>query len=175
MIDTLSKQQRSWVMSRVRGQHTKPEVVVRMLLHRRGLRFRLGGRGLPGKPDIVLPKYRAAIFVHGCFWHLHRGCKNARMPTSNQDYWKKKLEANRARDKVNRAALKKAGWKVVTVWECAIMKHPNQVVDDILRALGIRKKTEYELQMQDSAVLKVAEKRSRYLIAASDRKRNKTT
>ncbi|MGI9310198.1 MAG: very short patch repair endonuclease [bacterium] len=175
MIDTLSKQQRSALMSRVRGRHTKPEVLVRMLLHRRGVRFRLGGRNLPGRPDIVLVRHRVAIFVHGCFWHLHPNCKHARIPQQNRAYWKPKLEANRARDRVNRAALRAAGWKVVTVWECVAMKRPNRAVDDILRTIGIgigtRAKTTYDFPISDRDALKVAEQRSRYLIAADDRKR----
>ncbi len=171
MLDTLSKSQRSRVMSRVRGQHTKPEVAVRMLLHRRGLRFRIGGRGLPGKPDIVCPKHGAVIFVHGCFWHMHAGCRGARMPANNTAYWESKLRANRARDKTNHAALKKAGWKVLTVWECEVMKGPNSVVDSILRALNLPLKTHYDLRLDDAAVLKIAEQRSRYLIAAGDQKR----
>lgn len=142
-------------------------------MHRCGLRFRLDGRGLPGKPDIVLPKHRTVIFVHGCFWHLHRGCKQARMPASNEDYWKGKLEANRARDRSHRATLQKTGWRVITVWECTVMKSPNKALDDILLAMGMHGEIEYRFSMPDRAALKAAEKRSRYLIARRDRKRGR--
>ncbi|MCX6928266.1 MAG: very short patch repair endonuclease [Verrucomicrobia bacterium] len=116
--DRLSKERRSWNMSRIRGKDTGPERVVRTLLHRMGYRFRLHGRKLPGQPDIVLPKYRTVVFVHGCFWHRHRGCRNCTTPTNRRAWWVKKLEGNAARDKVHARALRKLGWRVVVVWEC---------------------------------------------------------
>ena len=105
-------------MSRIRSGDTKPEIVVRSLLHRMGYRFRLHRRDLPGKPDIVLPKHRTVIFVHGCFWHRHRGCKRCTTPSTNQDYWLEKLKGNAERDRKNKRLLKKLGWKVGIVWEC---------------------------------------------------------
>jgi len=104
-------------MSRIRGVDTKPEIIVRSILHRAGFRFRLHVKRLPGKPDIVLPKHRTVVFVNGCFWHRH-DCGRFRMPKSNTDYWKDKFDKNAARDKRNAASLRDLGWKVVIVWEC---------------------------------------------------------
>ena|ERR1043165_1235161 len=118
MRDRLTKERRSWNMSRIRGKHTAPEKVVRSLLHRMGLRFRLHGKGLPGRPDIVLPKYRTVIFVHGCFWHRHRGCRNCTTPTNRREWWLEKLNGNAARDRLHSVALRKRGWRVIVVWEC---------------------------------------------------------
>jgi DNA mismatch endonuclease (patch repair protein) len=105
-------------MSRIRGKDTKPERVVRSLLHREGFRFRLHVRELPGRPDIVLPRHRAVVFVHGCFWHRHPGCPRAFTPSSNVEFWQKKLAANPPRDAANEKALRETGWRVVVVWEC---------------------------------------------------------
>lgn len=118
MPDLVSAAVRSRIMSSVKQRHTKPEVVVRSLLHRLGYRFRLHQKGLPGSPDIVLPKYRTAIFVHGCFWHQHEGCSKARRPSSNQEYWDKKLDENISRDKRKEAELSQLGWRIATVWQC---------------------------------------------------------
>lgn len=106
-------------MSGIRGRNTKPEILVRGVLHREGFRFRLHVRELPGKPDIVLPKYRAAIFVHGCFWHGH-DCPLYRLPGTRPDFWRNKIERNRDCDRRARDALLAAGWRVAVVWECAI-------------------------------------------------------
>lgn len=105
-------------MSRVRGVDSGPEVIVRSLLHRLGFRFRKNVKILPGKPDIVLKKHNTVIFVHGCFWHMHDGCRRSNIPKSNQDYWKPKLEGNVSRDRKHEVDLKSLGWKVFTVWEC---------------------------------------------------------
>ena len=118
MRDRLSKKRRSWNMSRIRGKDTKPEMVVRSLLHRLGYRFRLHGRKLPGRPDVVLPKHKTVVFVHGCFWLRHRKCKNCTTPTNRRAWWLRKLEGNAARDKLHQRALRRFGWKVVKVWEC---------------------------------------------------------
>jgi DNA mismatch endonuclease (patch repair protein) len=118
MRDRLSKERRSWNMSRIRGKNTKPEIVVRSLMHRLGYRFRLHGRKLPGRPDVVLPKHKTVVFVHGCFWHRHRNCKNCTTPTKRRAWWLEKLEGNAARDKLHQRALWRLGWKVVIVWEC---------------------------------------------------------
>lgn len=107
-------------MAAIRGRDTEPEITVRRYLHAQGFRFRLCRKDLPGKPDIVLPKYRTAIFVHGCFWHLH-GCKYSVIPKTRTEWWLAKLEGNRARDEKNRKGLEQLGWRMITVWECEIV------------------------------------------------------
>ena len=119
-MDNVSPEKRSWTMAQVKGRNTGPEKAVRSLLHRMGYRFRLQRADLPGKPDIVLPKHRTVIFVHGCFWHRHTGCKRASMPAANSDYWKRKFERNVTRDAQNRIALESGGWRVLVVWECEL-------------------------------------------------------
>lgn len=120
MTDIVSKKKRSLMMSGIRGKNTKPELLVRSHLHRAGLRFRLHSRHLPGTPDIALPSRRVAILVHGCFWHRHNRCRFAYEPKSNRGFWRKKFAENVERDRRKAAALRKAGWKVLTVWECRI-------------------------------------------------------
>lgn len=120
MVDTLTTAERSECMRRVRGKNTKPEMIVRRLVHGMGYRYRLHRKDLPGCPDLVFPRYKKILFVHGCFWHSHPGCKRARMPASNQDYWRSKLERSSRRDEANRAALLAAGWGVMIVWECEV-------------------------------------------------------
>ena len=122
MKDKLSKARRSWNMSRIRGKDTTPEKVVRSALHRMGYRFRLHVKELPGKPDIVLPKYRTVIFVHGCFWHQHKGCKNCTTPRNRREFWVAKLEGNVARDKDHARALSRLGWRVIGIWECEVAR-----------------------------------------------------
>lgn len=106
------------MMAGIGGKNTKPEVRVRSFLHRLGLRFRIHSAALPGRPDLVFPKYRAVVFVHGCFWHRHKGCRYAYTPKSNLPFWEKKFAENVARDARNARELRQAGWKVLTVWEC---------------------------------------------------------
>lgn len=118
MVDRLTPERRSRLMSHVRSKDTTPELQVRRQLHAMGYRFRLYRKDLPGKPDIVLPKYGAAIFVNGCFWHRHRGCKKASMPSTNVEFWNEKFRRNVARDRKNVGLLRRAGWRVLTVWEC---------------------------------------------------------
>ncbi len=120
--DRLSKARRSWNMSRIRGKNTAPEKIVRSLLHRMGCRFRLHCKNLPGHPDIVLRKYKTVIFVHGCFWHRHRGCKNCTTPTNRREWWLAKLNRNAARDKIHARALRKLGWRTIIIWECQTEK-----------------------------------------------------
>ncbi|MEX2650391.1 MAG: DNA mismatch endonuclease Vsr [Alphaproteobacteria bacterium] len=122
MVDTLTPRQRSERMSRVRGRNTRPEVAVRRLVHGMGFRYRLHGHDLPGTPDMVFASRKKVIFIHGCFWHRHsaRSCKLARLPKSRLDFWLPKLDANRRRDRVNRAMLKRMGWDSMLVWECQI-------------------------------------------------------
>ncbi len=117
-MDHLSKEKRSWNMSRIRSANTAPELAVRSMLHRNGFRFRLHVKELPGKPDIVLPKYKTVIEVRGCFWHRHPHCKIATTPSSNTEYWLKKFAQNVARDKENEEKLKQFGWHVIIVWGC---------------------------------------------------------
>ncbi len=118
MADIVSESQRSYNMSRIRGKDTKPELKVRSLLHKMGYRFRLHAKNLPGKPDIVLKKHNTAIFVHGCFWHRHKGCKYAYKPKSNVDFWEKKFDDNVKRHREVTGQLKKLGWYVYVIWEC---------------------------------------------------------
>jgi len=120
MADSLSKAKRSWNMGRIKGVNTKPEIIVRSELHKAGFRFRLHQQSLPGKPDIVLPKFKSVVFVHGCFWHRHNRCKYAYIPKSRVEFWNNKFIENVRRDKKNQAALKQAGWKIFIIWECVI-------------------------------------------------------
>src|SRR5258706_7886769 len=123
--DTLSEEKRKEIMSHIRSKNTKPEYKVRSTLHRMGFRFRLHCVDLPGTPDIVLPKYRTVIFVHGCFWHQHPLCKRATMPVHNADFWKAKFERNLKRDAEKVSALKALGWRVLIIWECETKKVEN--------------------------------------------------
>jgi DNA mismatch endonuclease (patch repair protein) len=122
-MDIVSEVQRSYNMSRIRSKDTKPELMVRSMLHRMGYRFTVNGpknRQLPGKPDIVLPRYKTVIFVHGCFWHAHEKCKHFRLPKTRTEWWKAKLEGNAKRDTRNEKELKALGWQVVVVWTCEL-------------------------------------------------------
>lgn len=119
MVDSLTPEQRSAQMSRIRSSNTKLEVLVRKGLHARGLRYRLGGAKLPGRPDIVLPKYRTVVFVHGCFWHGH-DCPLYRLPKTRPEFWADKIGKNRARDQRVTSGLEAMGWRVLTVWECSL-------------------------------------------------------
>ena len=120
MSDIVDRKTRSRMMSGIRGKDTHPEITVRKYLHGAGFRYRLHGRHLPGRPDIVLPKYRTVVFVHGCFWHQHSGCKYAYKPKSNRAFWKRKLGSNVKRDKEVRKQLRKLGWIVMVAWECKL-------------------------------------------------------
>ena len=121
MVDTLSPAERSERMSRIRGRDTKPEIWVRRALHAHGYRFRLHRRDLPGRPDIVLPKYGTVVFVQGCFWHAHT-CQKGRIPGTRSAFWEAKFEGNKKRDARNARALRAAGWRVLTIWECELAK-----------------------------------------------------
>jgi DNA mismatch endonuclease (patch repair protein) len=120
MIDIVSKSKRSQMMASVNHKNTKPEIKVRTFLHKSGYRFRLHRKDLPGNPDIVLPRFRHVIFVHGCFWHQHTGCRKAKRPASNATFWDEKLDRNMQRDRDNFNALLVDGWSVSIVWECEI-------------------------------------------------------
>lgn len=122
MTDTMNPEQRSKCMAAIKGKDTKPEMIVRKFLFSKGLRYRLYDKKLAGHPDMVLKKYRTAIFIDGCFWHGHQGCKHFRMPRSNVDFWQSKISHNKARDIANDYVLQTQGWKVLRVWECEIDK-----------------------------------------------------
>jgi DNA mismatch endonuclease, patch repair protein len=134
MVDNLTKTQRSRNMSRIGAKNTKPEMTVRRVLHRLGYRFRLHSPKLPGKPDVVLPKHKAVVLVHGCFWHHHAKCRRATMPASNQTYWRPKLRINSARDAANMQKLSGLGWKCIVVWECQLADE-EKLAKRLIRAL----------------------------------------
>jgi len=122
MADVHTKKQRSYNMSQIRSKNTKPELIVRSWLHKQGYRFRLHDKKLPGKPDIVLKKYKTVIFVHGCFWHGHKNCKYYVVPKTRTKWWLDKINGNKARDKNTQRELKKLGWKIINIWQCKIRK-----------------------------------------------------
>ena len=132
-MDVLTPQQRHLNMSRIRGKNTKPERVLREGLHALGLRFRLHARTLPGRPDLVFPKYRAAVFVHGCFWHGH-GCQLSTTPATRRAFWTKKILDTRKRDTRAALTLNEAGWRVLTVWECGLRGRHRWPIQDLLAA-----------------------------------------
>lgn len=135
MADTVSKEQRSWNMSRIRSRDTKPEVKVRSWLFRQGFRFRKNDRRYPGRPDVVLPKYHTVIFVNGCFWHHHEGCKYGYTPKTRTEFWLSKFRRNQINDKLNRDALEQMGWRVIVVWECELKKDFEGVMKRIADSL----------------------------------------
>ena len=133
MVDTVDAATRSRMMSAIRGRDTAPERAVRKYLHAAGLRFRLGGAGLPGRPDIVLPRYRVAVFVHGCYWHRHRGCRFTTTPSTNVDFWKAKFVRNVARDASNEDKLRALGWRPLVIWGCET-SHA-EALDELVRQI----------------------------------------
>lgn len=141
-MDHLSKEHRSWNMSRIKSKNTKPEILVRSALHREGFRFHLHGKVskrlhpkgvLPGKPDIVLAKYRTVIFVHGCFWHRHKGCKEATIPKTRTEWWNEKFQKNIQRDRKVLEELKSLGWNVIVIWECEIKKMTSIEIQKLIK------------------------------------------
>ncbi len=133
MADVHDKKTRSYNMSRIRATNTKPEMLVRKFLHAQGFRYRLHDKKLPGRPDIVLPKYKTVILIHGCFWHGHNNCRYFVIPKTRTEWWLNKLFRNRANDKKAVSALKKEGWKIITLWECDLK--PSKVQRTLLRLL----------------------------------------
>ncbi|WP_041344432.1 very short patch repair endonuclease [Dehalococcoides mccartyi] len=130
-MDKLSPARRSWNMSRIQSRNTKPEILVRSMLHRLGYRFRIHMQGLPGQPDIVLRRHLAIILVHGCFWHRHKGCKLAYTPKSRLEFWERKFDENIRRDEEVMRELVKMGWRVLTIWECQITD-PKELQDRLI-------------------------------------------
>lgn len=135
MADRISKKHRSWNMSRIRGKDTGPEMQLRSLLHRSGFRFRLHHPKLPGRPDLVLPKYHTVIFVHGCYWHRHKGCSKATTPKTRTDFWQKKFDGTVERDKRKAKELRGMGWNVITIWECELEKHAEGVLSRVSKQI----------------------------------------
>lgn len=134
MTDKLTPEKRSWNMSRIRSKNTRTETEVRSLVHSMGFRYRLHRKDLPGKPDIVLPKYKTVVFVHGCFWHRHKGCKITTTPKSNTEFWKEKFAYNVKRDIEHQKKLKEMGWKVLIVWQCEL-KNKEDLASKVRRFL----------------------------------------
>ncbi len=122
MADVFTPAKRSAIMARIKGQNTKPEILIRKLVHSLGYRFRLHQNTIPGKPDLVLPRHEKIIFVHGCFWHGHAGCSRAGLPSTNTEFWKKKILTNRNRDARVRGELHRSGWQVLVIWQCQTKK-----------------------------------------------------
>lgn len=132
MTDIVDSAKRSIMMAGIRSANTQPELLVRKALHRRGFRYRIQVRGLPGSPDIVLPRYNAVVFVHGCFWHRHLGCPKAATPKTREAFWQEKFTANIERDQKNIAALSSLGWRAAIVWECAASVRTVEATADVL-------------------------------------------
>ncbi|TWG93048.1 T/G mismatch-specific endonuclease [Nocardioides sp. J9] len=131
MPDVVSPEVRSRMMAGIRGKDTKPELLLRKALHRDGFRYRLHARNLPGRPDMVFPRYKAAVFVHGCFWHGHEGCSYFKVPATRREFWEAKLQGNRERDALRRKELDDAGWRTAVIWECATRHQLNDTVTSI--------------------------------------------
>ncbi|HEY3374646.1 MAG TPA: very short patch repair endonuclease [Candidatus Aquicultor sp.] len=134
MPDVFDKEKRSWIMSRVTGKDTKPEMVVRRAVHGLGYRYRLHGKNLPGHPDLVLTRHKKIVFVHGCFWHGHEGCKRSKRPSSNTQFWNEKIDKTMRRDIKVEEELKALGWNVLVVWECET-KNPEELMRKLERFL----------------------------------------
>jgi DNA mismatch endonuclease, patch repair protein len=139
MADVHEPHIRSYNMSRIRGKNTKPEMIVRRFLHSQGFRFRLHDKKLPGKPDIVLKKYRTVIFIHGCFWHGHEGCKYFVVPKTRTEWWLNKINRNKDNDAKAMSALNSTSWKVIEIWECELKQDALVTIANLLKALNARK------------------------------------
>jgi DNA mismatch endonuclease (patch repair protein) len=136
MPDIVAPGVRSRMMSAIRSKNTRPELQVRKYLHSRGFRFRVSVRELPGRPDVVLPKWRCAVFVHGCFWHGHPGCRFAYSPKTRPEFWSRKIAANAARDLVAVNSLRNSDWRVVVIWECALRRTPDAALAGVEHAIA---------------------------------------
>ncbi|MDC5607227.1 DNA mismatch endonuclease Vsr [Acinetobacter baumannii] len=138
MVDIVDSATRSRMMSNIKGRNTKPELLIRSLLHAQGFRFRINRKDLPGKPDIVLPKYKAIIFIHGCFWHGHQNCRLFKLPASRTEFWEAKISKNQENDLKTKSLLLDSGWRICTIWECAIRrskKDPVALIDILTKWL----------------------------------------
>jgi DNA mismatch endonuclease, patch repair protein len=134
MVDVFTSEKRSQIMSSIKSKDTKPEMIVRKLLHSMGYRFRLHRKDLPGTPDIILPKYRVAIFVNGCFWHGHENCPNSSMPKTNKEFWDEKIKKNKQRDQKNIEKLIDQGWKPIIIWSCEL-KDKSELMNKLQKTL----------------------------------------
>ncbi|MBF6025350.1 very short patch repair endonuclease [Lysobacter niastensis] len=132
MADVVSPEVRSRMMASIRSRNTKPEMLVRRFLHRLGFRYRLSPRDLPGRPDLALPRHKVAVFVHGCFWHGHHGCRFATVPATRTDFWVAKIAANKVRDHANEEKLRDLGWRVAVVWECALRSNSDHAIGRVV-------------------------------------------
>jgi DNA mismatch endonuclease (patch repair protein) len=169
-LDTFSPEKRSKIMSLVGSTNTTPEMTVRSLLHGLGFRFRLHRKDLPGNPDIVLPKHSTVIFVHGCFWHRHKGCPQASMPASHQDYWIPKFKRTVERDKKNQKELQRLGWKVIVLWECEL-RELKQLSERLMNAITSSKFRYY----QDLPIAKMAAEPKKTYKKSQSSSRTKST
>lgn len=140
MADIFTKEKRSDIMSKISGKETKPEILVRKFLFANGFRYRKNDKRYPGKPDIVLPKYKTLIFIHGCFWHGH-DCKRGKLPDTKTDFWRKKIEGNIERDKKNKEKLENSGWNVITIWQCKLSN--SKLIDKTLNSVIKEVKSKY--------------------------------
>jgi len=147
MTDIVSKKKRSEMMSGITSKNTLPELTVRKALHKAGYRYRLHYKALPGKPDLVMPKYKLSIFVHGCFWHRHTGCKYAYQPKTRREFWEKKFQSNVARDQKNITNLTSKGWRTLIIWECFIRKVDSSELVESLQAVIHGHEVFYELPL----------------------------
>jgi DNA mismatch endonuclease (patch repair protein) len=131
LMDTVDKKTRSRIMASVGQRNTIPEMRLRRILHRIGLRYRLHDRSLPGSPDLIFPQFHAVVFVHGCFWHVHKHCRFSTKPSTRKEFWREKFEANKKRDRRNYRALKARGWRVLVVWECILKTKEQEMLNDL--------------------------------------------
>ena len=161
MTDTLTIPERSRLMAKIKSKNTGPERIVRSLLHRAGRRFRIHVRALPGTPDIVLPGSRVVVFIHGCFWHRHAGCKGASTPKTHKKFWTEKFARNIANDRKHRRRLRRLGWRVVTIWECQF-RHPEKALARIEKVLPARMHTAYAPLPEPAPLPRAAEPPARY-------------
>lgn len=166
MADIFSKEVRSYCMSQIRSKDTKPELIVRRHLFSKGFRFRTCQKNLPGTPDIVLRKYHTAIFIHGCFWHGHEGCKLSRLPKTRVEYWQNKIERNRVRDAESREKLRELGWRTMVIWECQLKKSVREsTLENIVLLL---EKTYLDIHKQKKSLSKYTIEENTLSVAAED-------
>lgn len=146
MVDVVDRKTRSRMMSGIKGKNTKPELIVRKALFAKGFRYRLHDKHLPGKPDLVFPRYKAVIFINGCFWHLH-DCHLFKWPSSNVEFWREKIEGNKAIDSRNSEALLESGWRILTIWECALKGRHKLLLDDVINKASIWLQSEVDTEV----------------------------